>query len=180
MLNKKGNIMVLILLILGLFLILILGFIMAVGSGILNWTFDEMTPLLTDIGEVDSGLNMTEWADYTITPLNTVVQNLQWVVGVIYFMMLLVCVGGVIAMRITPSKWLLGFFLATVLMLIIASIYLSNIYEDIATDNSELADRLQEASILHFLILNSPVIMTVITFITGIIMFSGMQQEEYY
>jgi hypothetical protein len=43
----------------------------------------------------------------------------------------------------------------------------------------DLSTRLNEHTLLAFMVLNSPVILTAIAFITGIVMFSGMQQEEY-
>ena len=51
----------------------------------------------------------------------------------------------------------------------------SNIYD--GTD--DLATRLKEHTILSWMILYSPMVFTIIIFATGIVLFSGMQREEF-
>ena len=93
--------------------------------------------------------------------------------------MLIVSIGFAFTMRQAPSKWLMGFYVMLMLILVMGSIFISNIYEDFYTGTDDLAVRLQQQAILSFMILYSPMIFSVIGFITGIILFSGMQQEEY-
>lgn len=161
-----------------IFLIVIVGFLLSVGGAVVDWVWDETVPHLTNIGVVGDA-NMTEIASYTIAPANTFVQNLSWVVGVIYVLMLIGSIGFAATMSFTPSKWLIGFYFALVLVLILGSIFMSNIYEDFYDDNGELGARLQEQGILSFMIIYSPAILTFIAFITGIVMFSGMREEEF-
>jgi hypothetical protein len=176
--NKKGNIMGIVFFFIALFLILFLGFVMVTGSAIVNWVFDEAVPELTNLGSVGS-TNFTKIAEFTITPLNNIIQNFTWLTGVLYVLMLIGAVGFAFAMKINPSKWLIGFFFMSVFILIIASMFMSNIYEEFYTGTDELATRLQEHVILSFMILYAPMIFTIISFISGIVMFSGMQQEEF-
>ena len=174
--NKKGNVGVLIVFVFVLALVLIVGFLMSVGSSILNWTFDEAVPLVSDLGVVE-GTNFTEVAGFTVTPLNTFVQNIQWVVGVLYVLMLVGSIGVAFAFRTTPNKWLIGLFFGLVLILILMSMFISNIYEDFYSGTDDLATRMQEQTILSWMILYSPLIFAIIAFIAGAIMFSGGTEE---
>ncbi len=180
-LNKKGqqgNFMSIVIFIGLLFVILFIGFIMVVGSAVINWIFDETVPSVLNLGTV-GGANLTQAADLTITPLNNVLQQFTWVTGVVYVMMLIGTMGIAFVFRGNPSRWLIGFFLLLVLMLILGSIVISNMYEDFYVGDDPLATRLQEHTILSFMILYSPVVFTVISFISGIILFSGRAEEGF-
>ncbi len=176
--NKKGNVAIMIIFFALLFLVMLLGVLFAFGSMVINWTFDEVVPELTTLGQVGDA-NLTQAADYTIVPLNSVVQNFTWITGVLYVMMLVGLVGMTVAFRTNPSRWLIGFYLVLSIMLIFGSMFISNIYEDFYTGTDEIATILQEHTILSNMLIYSPAIFTVITFLMGIILFSGMQQEEY-
>jgi Na+-transporting methylmalonyl-CoA/oxaloacetate decarboxylase gamma subunit len=176
--NKKGNLMLIVGFFIILFLILFAGFMMVIGSATVNWVFDEAVPELTNLGVVGDA-NFTEIADVTINPLNNIVQSFTWLTGVLYVLMLIGSFGLIFVFRTNPSRWLIGFYFMCVVILIIASIFMSNIYEDFHTGTNDLATRLQEHTLLSFMILYSPMIMTIISFIAGIILFSGMQQEEF-
>jgi len=175
--NKKaqGNIMPLVIFGVVMFVVLFIGFMMAVGTAILNWVFDLGIPAVTNLG-THSGVNLTQASDLTFVPLNNLIQQFTWVTGVLYVMML----GGVLGMammfRGSPDKWLIGFFLSLILVLVLGSMFMSNIYENFYDGSSELATRLQEQVILSFMILYSPIIFTIISFIAGIILFSGQQE----
>lgn len=175
--NKKGSIEVMIFFIGILAIILIVGFIMSIGSSVMNWTFDEVIPELSNLGMVGDA-NMTEIANITIVPMNTFVQNIQWVVGVLYVLMLVGSMGIAFSFRTAPNKWLIGFYFGLVLILIILSMFVSNMYEEFYDGTGELAERLQEQTILSYMILYSPMIFSVISLITGAIMFAGRSDEE--
>lgn len=151
---------------------------MITGSAVLNWVFDEAVPEISGIGQVGDA-NVTEISRLTLTPLNNVIQSFTWLTGVLYVMMLIACVGFVFAFRTSPNRWLMGFFVLTAVVLILGSMFISNMYEDFASGTDELAVRLKEHTILSELILNAPFYFTIITFITGIILFSGMAREQF-
>ncbi len=176
--NKKGNIGAIIFFFVILFVVLFLGFIMLTGSAVLNWVFDEAVPELSNLGMVGD-TNMTDVATYTISPVNNIVQSFTWLTGVLYVMFLIASVGMAFFFRMSPSKWLMGFYFMLVIILVMGSIFISNMYEDFSGGTDDLSTRLAEHTLLSFMILNSPVILTAVAFITGIVMFSGMQQEEY-
>lgn len=177
--NKRANIVAISIIFIIMFLVLFLGVIMAFGDVVLNWAMDEATPLLTNLGTVEN-VNLTKTADITIVPLNNLIQNFTWMTGVLYFLMIIGIFGIAISMRLEANKWLIGFFFMCMILLVLASIFISNIYEDFLNDpGSEIALRLTEHTILTFMIVNAPVIFTIIGFIVGIIIFSGIASEEF-
>ncbi|MAH48479.1 hypothetical protein CMI37_21820 [Candidatus Pacearchaeota archaeon] len=176
--NKKGNIMIVLLFFVALFLILFAGFVMIIGSSVVNWVFDEAVPELTNLGTV-GGANLTQAADLTIVPLNNIIQSFTWLTGVLFVLMLIGSFGIVFVARAAPSKWLIGFYFMLALILIIGAIFISNMYEEFYDGTDDLASRLKEHTILSYMILYSPAILTIIVFLTGIVLFSGLQQEEF-
>ena len=176
--NKKGNIMAMIIFVAVLFVILFVGFIMVTGSAVLNFVFDTAVPELSGVGQVGDA-NFTEMSGYTIEPVNDVIQSFTWLTGVLYILMLVGSVGMAFAFRTAPNKWLIAFYFMLVIILIIGSIFVSNMYEEFYDGTDDLALRLKEHTLLSWMILYSPTIFTVISFLTGIVLFSGMGQEEF-
>lgn len=174
--NKKGQIEGVIFFIVLLFIILFVGFLMATGGALVNWVFDEAVPELSNLGAIGDA-NMTQIADQTITPANTLVQSSTYIFGVMYFIMLIASIGFAFTLRESPSKWLIGFYIMLVLILVLGSMFMSNIYEDFYTGTDEMATRLQEQTLLSYMILYSPTIFAIMGFITGIIIFSGREEE---
>ena len=180
--NKKGQLLN----IQGLlFLFLFMGFVLAAGliivfiSSITNFVFDTAVPEITNLGMIGS-TNFTEATDASIVPLNDLVQSFTWFAGIIYIALLGGCL--VIAMVISQgglSKWLMGLFLALGILLIIVSMFVSNVYEDFYNDTDEIGTRMKEHKVLSFLVLYAPNIFTVIIFLCGIIMFSGIGRDEF-
>ena len=66
-----------------------------------------------------------------------------------YFLAIVLLFGFAFAARMTASKWMIGFFLAAAFLLIIGSIFISNIYEGIYSDDGDFGDRLKEVDILQ-------------------------------
>lgn len=174
MINKKGQLGAsnIIYFIVILFLVLLAGLLLVFGSVVVTWVWDEAVPELTNLGMVGDA-NMTSIAGSTITPANTFVQSLTWLIGVFYAMALIGCLGLATAFRFTGNKWLAGFFICCMILLVMACIFISNIYEDFYDDANEIGTRMKEHKLISFFLLESPLIMTVIGFIGGIIMFTG-------
>jgi len=175
--NKKGNIMGIIYVVGALFLLMFLGLLMVFGGMTLNWVFDVATPELTGIGMVGNS-NMTQIGSLTLNPVNNVVQSFTWLTGVVYVFALVACLGLAFAFRFSGNKWLVGFFFSAMLMLLIGSIFISNIYEEFYNDTGDVGLRLHEFGLLSFLILYSPLVISVIGFVCGIIMFTGDGGEQ--
>jgi len=176
--DNKGNMG----LILGFFILVAvllgLGFLIVIGSSIVNLVFDEIVPEIEGIGTVGSA-NITQASEYSLTPLNTLVQSFTWIGGLVYIFGLIGLVGLSFAYRTTMNRWFIGIFVLFALLMIMASIFMSNIYEDFYDDSSDLGDRLKEHTMLSWLILNSPLVFTVVIFISGIILFSGVGEEQF-
>lgn len=178
--NKKGNIYLIIFFFVMLFLILFLGFIMIVGSSIVNWVYDEAMPELTNIGTVEN-TNFTQYAEVTITPLNNIIQGLPWMMGVLYVLMLIGSFGIVFVINQSPtSRWLISIYFMFAILLIITAMFISNIYEEFYNGTDDLATRLKEHTLLSYMVLYSPAIFSIIIFISGIIIFSGIGEEYAY
>jgi hypothetical protein len=70
----------------------------------------------------------------------------------------------------------MGFYILLVFLLILGTVVLSNMYQDIYSGNDEIGLRLQAQTLMSYMILYSPMIMTLIAFIAGVIMFSGSNE----
>jgi len=176
--NKKGSAFVIIMFFLILFMILIIGFGMAIVSSILNLIGDEVTPVFQGLG-MAGNTNLSEAVEYSIVPLNTVVQNLGWLVGFAFVVMLAFSIIFVISYRANPHPAFIAFYIFLTLLLIVGSIIMSNMYEDIYTGDDEIATRLQDQTLLSYMILHSPLIMALIAMIAGIFLFAGGREQEY-
>lgn len=157
-----------------LFLLLFLGFILVVGSVTIDWVFDEAVPELTNLGMVGSA-NLTEYSGYTITPVNSIVQSFSWLAGIIYVISIIAMIGMAFAFRMTGNKWLIGLFFCIMIILLLAGIFVSNIYEEFYSDTGDLGTRLKEHTLLSWCLLYSPALICFIGFICGIILFTGEQ-----
>jgi len=176
--NKKGNLGLIIFFFVLLISILFLGFIAVVGSSVVNYVFDTARPELTNLGVIGS-TNMTDVASYTFTQLDNIIQSFTWITGILYIMVLIGSFGIIVVIRQAPSKWLISFYFAMMIILILTSIFISNMYEEFYTGTDDFASIMKEHTILSYMILYSPTIFTVIGFLAGIILFSGIQEESY-
>ena len=174
--NKKGNVMIILIVIGGLFLLAMFGVMLVIGSSTINWVMDTAVPELTTLGQVGD-FNATHAVDVTISPVNTFIQNFTWVSGLIYIFGLIAIFGLAFSFRMTGEKWLIGLYLCLVFILVIGCIFISNIYEDVHNGTDEIASIVQEHIMLSFLVIYSPAIMSILAFIAGIILFSGPTEE---
>lgn len=175
MINKKANIFIIIIIIGALFLLMFVGLALAIGSSVTNYVADIIVPELKDLGMV-GGSNVTQAVDLTVTPVDSFVQNFTWIAGLIYVFGIIGIFGVAFAFKNTGEKWLIGLYVAMVLILVISSIFMSNIYEEFYTGTDDVATRLQEHALLSWLLLYSPMVMSLIAFLVGIILFSGSQE----
>jgi|TARA_R100001530_G_scaffold34477_2_gene26917 hypothetical protein len=170
--SKKGQIESILIMVAILFLLLFVGLLLVFGTMTFDWVADEVVPEFLSIGNVGDA-NFTEYGGYTIQPVNTVIQSFTWLAGIFYFMGLIGCIGLAVSFRMIGNKWLVGFFFVCMFLLIVTSIFISNIYEEFYNDGTEVGARLHEQVLLSWLLLYSPMVMSVIGFVCGIIMFSG-------
>lgn len=176
--NKKANFPLMLLFFIIIAVVLVMGLFIAMGSSVIKIFMDEFRPTIEGIGTISGNTNVTEYSGYAITPVDTMINSLSWLGGVIYLVAFFGLFGVAIAYKVTMSRWLIGLFVLIALLIIIMSIFISNIYEDLYTDGSEFGENIREQKLLSFLILHSPMILTITVFASGIILFSGLGQEE--
>jgi len=178
--NKKAqldSIWNMLLIVGGLMVLIFVGIMFAMGSSILNWTFDIAIPEFDNLGMVGD-TNATQISEITLHPVNSIVQSMNWFGGIIYVFGILGLLGLAFVYRTSSQKWLIPLFFGLMLILIISSIFLSNIYQDIYTGTDEFALGMQEQTLLSWLIIYSPMIVSIVGFIAGAIMFSGANNYE--
>lgn len=177
--NRKGNVAFMLWFFIAIFLIMFAGFIMVMVSSVTNFVFDEWVPAVDDLGTVEgTGINFTDISSKTIVPLNDVVQSFTWIAGIVYVFFLLGIVMMAFMFSVNPNKLLIGLFFGFIFLVVIASIFMSQIYQDFYDDNDEIGNILKEHKLLSFLILHSPVIITTVSLIAGVLFFSGLAGDE--
>ena len=153
------------------------GLFIIVGSSAVNYAMDIIAPEVSSIGMLGSA-NMTTISSYAITPLNTLVQGFVWLTGALYFITFFGLFALAIGFKATMSKWMIPLFLLMAVLMLFASIFISNMYQDMYTTNDDVTIIMKEHVLLSWLILHQPMIFTVIILTSGIIMFSGMKEED--
>lgn len=176
MINSKGQIGIILIGILALIL-LFLGVMMSIGVGALDIALDNALPELQTIGTVGSAGNISEYTDYAITPINTAFQSFTYMTGILYVFGLLAIIGLAFAFKMNNQTWLIPLFIIVAILVVIVSIFMSNIYQDFHDGNDDLANRMQQQVLLSWLIIYSPMVFSIIIFLAGIIMFTGGQDE---
>ena len=177
--NKKGNVGFIIFFFIVIAILMSVGIFLVIGSSAINYAFDQVVPEITNLGQVGA-TNITEVSTYSVSPVNTVVQSLSWLVGVAYLIAIIGVFGMAMIFRITAHRWLIPLFFVLAFLLIIMAIFMSNIYEDVyQSSDQDIGPIIREHKLISFLIINSPLVFAGIIFISGIIMFSGIQQEEF-
>lgn len=158
--------------------VLVVGLFIGIGTGVITIFMDEFVPAIEDIGQIGDSTNITEYSKYALTPVDTFVKSLTWMGGIIYLVAFIGLFGLAIGFRVTMSKWLIVMFILLALLLVIMSIYISNIYEDLYQDSGDLGESLRDQGLLAFLILNSPMILTIVIFASGIVLFAGIDSGD--
>ena len=174
--NKKGGIGI-ILFFSVLLIVLIIGFIAVIVLAVIDIASDEITPIMTELGMVDN-TNLSQAAEYSFGVVDTVVQSLPWIIAVGYVMTLVFTLVFVFIVGYTPHPAFIALYIVLMFLLIFGCIIMSNVYQDIYTGTDELALRLQEQTIMSYLILTSPFIMSMIAIIGGILMFTRQSTSE--
>lgn len=174
--NKRG-VFGLVLFFVFMFVVLILGFIAVIGTAILNFGGDVVTPIMQDIGMVGTS-NISEYVEYSIVPANSFIQSLDWIIGFGFMAALIFSIIFAVSYRTNPHPAYIGIYILLMILLIFLSIMMSNAYENIYTGTDDIATRLQAQTISSHIILYSPFILTLIGFLTGIYIFVGGRGEE--
>ena len=174
--NKKGGIGIIIFFSV-LLISLIVGFIAVMAWAVIDIASDELTPIMSELGMVDN-VNMSEASEYSFEVADTFVQSLPWVIAFGYVMVLIFTLVFVFIVGYSPHPAFIGFYIMLMILLIFGCVIMSNVYQDIYTGSDEIATRLQEQTMMSYLILESPFIIAIIALIGGILMFTRQASSE--
>jgi len=174
--DKKGAIGILIFVCV-LFGILLIGFTAAIVVGIIDIVSDEITPIMEDLG-MAGGSNISEYAGYGFGTMNTFVQALPWIVAAGYVLALIFTIVFIFIVGYNPHPAFIAFYFALMILLIFGCVLVSNMYQDLYSATDDLALRLQEQTILSYLLLHSPFIMVMIMVVGGLLMFTRQASAE--
>jgi len=177
--DKEGQAAISIVFVIGIiFLVMILSLGIVFLSGIINWTADIIVPEIGAINTTEIGLNWTPVHNATFGTMDKVIQSGTWVSGVLLMMGIIMCLGVSFAFRISGNKWLGIVFISFMVLLVIASMFIGNIYEGFYNDpNTEFTGILHEHTMGSWILLRSPIIFTILGFVCGIIIFTGGGKE---
>ena len=170
--NKKGGIG-LILFFSVLIIVLILGFVAVMAWGVLDIASDELTPIMEELGMVGD-TNVSQASEYSFGIANGFIQSMPWLIAFGYVLTLIFTLVFIFIAGYEPHPAFMAFYIVLMFLLIFGSIVMSNMYQDIYTGTDDVASRLQEQTIMSYMILHSPFIMAIIAVVGGILMF-GMR-----
>ncbi len=174
--NKEGMIRLIIFfsLLMG---ILVIGFVATMVWSITDIASDTITPIMTDLGMVGS-TNLSQVSEYTFGTLSGFLNSLNWIIAIGFVFALIMTLVFIFIAGYNPHPAFIGIFMVFMVFLIFLCVLISNIYQDIYTGNDDLSSRLHEQTIMSYLILNSPFIMSMIAVIGGILIFTRQQSAE--
>lgn len=160
-----------------LFTILIIGFIGALAITVIDFGSETITPIMTDLGVVGA-TNLTEASEITFGTTNTIVNMMPWLLLFTYTAMLIFTIIFVISYRFNPHPAYIGVYFMFVVLLIMGSILISNMYQDLhQSTDSVIGDGLKSQTGMSYMIIHSPKILTIFAIIVGIFIFAGTQRE---
>ena len=174
--NKRGGIGIIIFFSI-LLILLIVGFIAVMAWSVIDIASDEITPIMKDLGMVGD-VNMSQASEYSFGVMDTFVQAMPWIIALGYVMALIFTLVFVFIVGYNPHPAYIALYLVLMFLLIFGCIIMSNMYQDIYTGTDEIASRLQEQTMMSYLILHSPFIMAIIAMIGGILMFARQSSSE--
>jgi len=157
--------------------VLIIGFMATFIWAIIDYGSGEITPIMEDLGVI-SNTNLTTVAGYTFGTLDSIITSFNYIIAIIYLLSLVFVIVFVFISGYQPHPAFMGIFIALMFLLIFGCILISNMYQDFYTSDDEIGSRLKEQGILSYLILYSPVIMSFIAIISGIVMFTRQSSAE--
>ena len=175
--NKKGNILTIAFLALIVLIVIVGAFFLTVGSGILTFASGTVNEITSGLGMAGSS-NLSAISDVSIGTLNTTIQMLQWGSGVLIVFGLLGILMFAGAIRFRPSGMLIGLYFLMIIILMFVAIYMSNTYEGLLNGTDDLALELKEMTMASFLVLYMPAIVIIMAFVGGIIIFSGVGEDN--
>lgn len=173
--NNKGQFGIIVFFLI-LFTVLIVGFIAAMAIGIIGYASDELTPILKEVGVSTGDANIEQGMNITADTTSSIVGGLPWLVGFCYVLALFFSIAFIMIYKENPHPAFMGLYIILVFLLVLGSMVMSNMYQDIYTGNDVIATELQQNTLMTYMILWSPWILALIAFVGGVIMFSNSNE----
>jgi len=156
--------------------IMAFGLVMTVTGTVVKMTTEKVIPGVIGVGST-TDLNVGGKADDAANILEQGANLMPMLMGIIYLLSILGTFGLAFAFRMQGDKYLLVLYFLLSIIVIFASILVSNIYQNFYESGGLFGNELQEATLLSWLMLYSPLIFVIITFIGATLMFSGIGEE---
>ena len=177
--NRRANLYVIAFIIIGAMALLTVGLMLAIGGAVVKESVDTIVPEWNSIGEISPGRNVSEYARYVTTPATTIMDNVGLVMGLTYLLGIVGLFSFACMFRGKYNGLIIALFIACVFLVMLFCILISNTYEEFYNMNDAIGQTLQENSLISYMILYSPAIMSLVVIIAGIILFTGGGGEYY-
>lgn len=174
--NKKGNLMGMTAIMVGLILFIVLSVVIVFISALWVNFFGDVTDTLVGIPATSNISNISKYADITFGNLNIAFQQLRWISVVIIFGMLMGILISNFLIKIHPAFFI--FYIFIIIMMVFVSIFISNSFETIYTGGGVLGDSLQQFKAGSWIILYLPMWITIISVVGGILLFVNMKRDD--
>lgn len=177
--SRKGNVGVIIIFFIILFTILIVGFGVAILTGVFGYVGETLTPIMQEVGTSSGIANVDSAMNSTFVIGNGFVQAMPWIVGFGYVLALIFAIVFVAMYSYNPHPVFIGFYFMLVVLLFFGSVIMSNMYQDIYEGTDIVSQGLQEQPLMSNMILYSPFYMVLIALISGIFLFAKPSQDDF-
>jgi len=177
MINKKAQFGSLMTLALIIMVLIVGGIVLVIGSGILTFVGDTVNDVTSTLG-VQGDTNLSHASDVSIGIVNNSLQMLKWGSGILLFFALMGILIFSFSIRLQPNGFMIVLYILMVLIFVMTAIYMSNVYEEFIKGRDDIASELKEMPMASFIILYMPHIITIIAFLGGVIIFSGIGEEQ--
>ena len=159
-----------------LFLFMIAGFIMLLISAALILSFGIVTTNLTGITTVTGQPNISEAAAITFGNINVALQQLRWWTFALIIAFAISIFLSNFLIRINPVFFI--FHIMITIIAVVVAIIISNAYETIYTSSNIFGEQLQTFVGTSWMMLNMPIIITVIGVLGGVFQFIGITRDR--
>lgn len=172
--NKKGffnQLAIVVILAVVLICIILFAWVGGIIGPIISTTGNDVSNSLHEATLNDPDLSNA--SDTAFIPANEGLQNSEWIVY--FFIIILFLTFIIMAFYVRTYPFLAFIWIGIIIVLAMISIYLSNAYQEIASDGTM---NLQSWENTHFLLSNLPQIVVIIGIIGGIAMFILSSREQ--
>lgn len=175
MINKRGNFYATVSVLGTVLLVMCFVAMFVMGGAIFKDSMGTVFTEVRGIGMITDNVNVTSLANHVLDPAEDIINNYSLYAAMIYIFGIILIFTLAFVFRDNVNLLTVSLFVLAALLIVVFSIVLSNTYEDFYNGTDALATELRSATMASYLILYCPTIMTIVTFIAGVILFSGKE-----